>query len=120
MLPAQFTVAGVRMQALNIQSLNPIVGMHSPTPPSYEDVVQMTKCASSLLPVYNAATQTAWKCEGELTNITTQQHNAMDEEMFLNDTRKSYHFLKFVMIILMFFMLLFVLAWTSLAMDGCL
>ena len=114
---AQSPAISVRMQTLNLQSLKPIVWMHTPSPPSYEDVVQMSKSASSLPPAYNVATQTDWTGGGQHTNITGQE---IDGEMFLNETRNSYHFLKFVMIILMLFMLLFVLAWTSLALDGCL
>ena len=91
--------------------------MQTPTPPSYEDVVKMSKSASSLPPAYNVATQTAWTSGGVITDITGQHR---DGEMGLNETRNSYQFLKFLMIVLMLFVLLFVMAWTSLALDGCL
>ena len=94
--------------------------MQPPTPPSYEDVVKMSKSASSLPPAYNVATQTAWTSGGVITDITGQHRDVMDGEMGVNDTRNSCQFLKFLMIVLMLYVLLFVMAWTSLALDGCL
>ena len=88
--------------------------------PSYEDVVQMCKHNEKHPPSYDVTIQTDLS-QAEIANIEISRSGEgwtiRDAE---NEVRKNGKFLKIFIIFIMFIIMLFVFAWTALALDGSL